>query len=1044
MSFTKKVMLTATKLCLSGLFISTVPSNAQVSQYIFSQSNTAYVPVTGGTIIGAATAPLASASPESAPMDDYTYIGVPLPFDFTFNGVVYDSVNINTNGWISFGNSTTSTSGAISTPASFNAVAAFSANLTGIFSTSGDKTSGSSVLSNVTNTSLCVVGAPIQGTGIPSGATIASFTASSITISAPVTASSTGTYISFCTGEIRTQTQGTAPNRVFVIQFKGMAQYAAAFNSTSCNNTAEFQIKLSEGGGLAAQQRIEVVYGNCTRPDGTYSPQIGLKGATAADYNNRSSLTNWAATTAGVTISATVTWSATAYPSSGLTYTWIPPTCIAPANLGVSATTINSATLTWTGSSPQYRVEWGPIGFAPGSGTVAITSASSHTASPLASGSPYHFYVRGICIPGADTSMPAGPFIFNTVCDAPTTTGINGSRCGPGSVTLSATSSQPGTIINWYAAPSGGLPMTSGSAFATPSITATTTYYAASRNGNSGSVTSPTIGSSPFYSAAPGWGLRFNTTQQVRIDSLTIKAANGTAGPATIQVKITDPQDVVLYTGALVNLNITNSLTEYIIPVDITILSAGDYKMVMTATGIDQLARESSSSVVSYPYTNPSGAIVITAGSNGVGSTATTTAAYYWFYRWKITTGCEGPRVPVVASVSTAASVTATGASRCGPGTLVLNASSATSGVSFKWYTAPAGGSPVFTGAAYTTPSLATTTTYYIAADNGTCEGARVPAVATVNNIPVLSLGSDTTFCAGNTLTLDATIPNAGTYVWDNAATSATRNVSASGTYYVTATSTDNCSTSDTITVTVAAIPQIALGNDTAICSGDALVLDAGNAGATYLWDDGATTQTRTVNNAGTYFVTAAGGGNCTASDTINVSAIPAPAATISAVNSSGSTYTFTATNVQGTITGYSWDFGDQSATQNGASVNHTYASNGSYTVILTLYGICDTVTVTETLNVTGVVGISNTALEDKALTIAPNPARDKVTIAVTGDLKMNQIVMVNILGQVVLDKQEQGNTTQVVDISRMASGVYMVKVITDKGHITKKLEIIR
>ena len=60
-------------------------------------------------------------------------------------------------------------------------------------------------------------------------------------------------------------------------------------------------------------------------------------------------------------------------------------------------------------------------------------------------------------------SQPAGP------------TGTDGSRCGTGSVNLSATGTN---TIRWYDAPTGGTLLGTGSAYATPSISSTTTYYA--------------------------------------------------------------------------------------------------------------------------------------------------------------------------------------------------------------------------------------------------------------------------------------------------------------------------------------------------------------------------------------------------------------------------------------------------------------------------------------------------------------------------------------------------------------------------------------
>jgi hypothetical protein len=64
--------------------------------------------------------------------------------------------------------------------------------------------------------------------------------------------------------------------------------------------------------------------------------------------------------------------------------------------------------------------------------------------------------------------------------------GVNNSRCGDGTVTISATSS--GAVIDWYAAASGGSSVSTGTSYTTPNITATKTYYAQARISATGCV----------------------------------------------------------------------------------------------------------------------------------------------------------------------------------------------------------------------------------------------------------------------------------------------------------------------------------------------------------------------------------------------------------------------------------------------------------------------------------------------------------------------------------------------------------------------------
>jgi hypothetical protein len=74
----------------------------------------------------------------------------------------------------------------------------------------------------------------------------------------------------------------------------------------------------------------------------------------------------------------------------------------------------------------------------------------------------------------------------------------------------------------------------------------------------------------------------------------------------------------------------------------------------------------------------------------------------------------------------------------------------------------------------------------------------------------------------------------------------------------------------DTVVVTVLNAPVVNLGNDTSICTGQTLTLNAANNGASYLWNNNTTAQTNAVNAAGTYAVTVTNA-NCSATDAVNI-----------------------------------------------------------------------------------------------------------------------------------------------------------------------------
>ena len=176
------------------------------------------------------------------------------------------------------------------------------------------------------------------------------------------------------------------------------------------------------------------------------------------------------------------------------------------------------------------------------------------------------------------------------------------------------------------------------------------------------------------------------------------------------------------------------------------------------------------------------------------------------------------------------------------------------------------------TGATTQTISVNTTATYYVTVSAGSC--VETDSITVTFLGATVNLGNDTTICQGNPITLDAGNPGAN-YLWNNGATTQTIIASTTGTYIV-AVSAGNCVAVDTIVVTFLANITVNLGNDTTLCNGQSLTLDAGNAGATYLWSTGAVIQTINVTTSGTYTVTATAG-ICSGTGTITVNFVPAP-----------------------------------------------------------------------------------------------------------------------------------------------------------------------
>ncbi len=90
------------------------------------------------------------------------------------------------------------------------------------------------------------------------------------------------------------------------------------------------------------------------------------------------------------------------------------PTCPPPSGLSASNITDSSAQLSWTtGGATMWNLEYGPLGFTQGTGTLIQNVSNPYTLTGLAGSTSYDFYVQDSCAVN-DVSIWAGPYTFNT------------------------------------------------------------------------------------------------------------------------------------------------------------------------------------------------------------------------------------------------------------------------------------------------------------------------------------------------------------------------------------------------------------------------------------------------------------------------------------------------------------------------------------------------------------------------------------------------------------------------------------------------------
>lgn len=203
--------------------------------------------------------------------------------------------------------------------------------------------------------------------------------------------------------------------------------------------------------------------------------------------------------------------------------------------------------------------------------------------------------------------------------------------------------------------------------------------------------------------------------------------------------------------------------------------------------------------------------------------------------------GCTtATRTAVTATVTTTPSITGTtDASRCGTGSVNLSATA--SGGTINWYAASTGGTSLGTGNSFPTPSISSTTTYYVDATNGACTSAsRTAVTATVNSEPIISNVVTDSSCGSGTVNLSATT-SAGNIKWYDASTGGnllntgnaySPTISSSTTYYLEADNGTCTSASRTaITAVVNNLPTASIGNNTTVCTGTSGVISVNLTG---------------------------------------------------------------------------------------------------------------------------------------------------------------------------------------------------------------------
>jgi gliding motility-associated-like protein len=426
--------------------------------------------------------------------------------------------------------------------------------------------------------------------------------------------------------------------------------------------------------------------------------------------------------------------------------------------------------------------------------------------------------------------------------------------CGSGSVVINASSTTvTSPVFTWYNDASLTSVAFTGPIFNTPNLTTTTTYYVTVRGANKcensvANAKAVTVTVNPIAVAT-----------DITVNGSTSVCANTAATLAATSTTVTNPVftwysdaalTTVVFTGPVFVSPALSANTTYYVTVkgdnkcENTAATARSVNVVVNATPTTPTVSAPAGGIcagdaATLTITNIQPGVTYQwydAATNGnllfAGTTFNTTALTATTDYYVIATGTggctnNGGRVKVTVTVNakpTIPTVASSSVSVCTGSAAVLTVTNPQTGVTYNWYTASTGGSPVGTGVNFTTPAVNANATYYVEGANGTCTStSRTPVNVTALPVPVAPASvtaANGTLCAGSSTILTVNNPVTGlVYRWYASSsggtvlaegiTFTTPALNATTIYYVESIAVGGCASPTRTAVTVNVLPVL-------------------------------------------------------------------------------------------------------------------------------------------------------------------------------------------------------------------------------------------
>jgi len=186
----------------------------------------------------------------------------------------------------------------------------------------------------------------------------------------------------------------------------------------------------------------------------------------------------------------------------------------------------------------------------------------------------------------------------------------------------------------------------------------------------------------------------------------------------------------------------------------------------------------------------------------------------------------------------------------------------------------------------------------------------------------------------------------------------------------------------------------------------------------------------RWLTSSGIYYDTILNAAGCDSMITLNLTIVEMDTAIITNDN----ILTSAASNAH-----YQWIDCDVNFKPMDGQTNRSFevTRSGNYAVIISQNNCIDT-SKCISVHVTGIKGNKN----ENGISIYPNPVNDELTIDLNPDMEDVMIEITNVNGEVVLRNQYSNNKTLKLDVSVLSPGVFVVKIVGEKGVVSAKIII--